>query len=46
MSDMSSVSAVALSEFTVKVLDCVPPIVVDAAEILLAVKVPTYAFFQ
>lgn len=41
ISDMSSVSAVALSELRVKVLDCVPPMVVEAAEILLAVRVPT-----
>ena len=46
MSDWVSASAVALLESIVKVLDCVPPMVVDAAEILFAVRVPTYALFQ
>ena len=41
-----SLSAVTLSELMVKVADCVPPMVVEAALMLLTVKVPMYAFFQ
>lgn len=41
MMEEFSVSAVTLSELMVKVSDCVPPIVVEAALMLLAVSVPT-----
>lgn len=41
-----SLSAVALSEFIVKVSDWVPPMVVEAAEMLLTVKVLIKALFQ
>jgi len=41
-----SVSAVALSELIVKVSDFVPPIVVEAAEMLLATNWSTYTSSQ
>ena len=42
----SSLSAVVLSELMVKVADLVPPMEVDAAEMLLTERVPIYALFQ